>query len=139
MVGEELRYSVYQDGGFLLLEGGSDHLLLEDGSSLLLEDVRSKHPLAGEMIVPALFDEESDAQAEAIRLFQLHGVDRELVNLPVVNRITGLLNINDVVEVQLNRYNWDDGKRFGWWESARISTAKSRYCSCLGEPWRMHW
>jgi len=29
------------------------------------------------------------------------------VNLPVVNRMTGSLNINDVVEVQLDRYNWD--------------------------------
>jgi hypothetical protein len=74
--------------------------------------VRSKHPLAGELIVPALFDDESDAQAEALRRFQLHGVDRELVNLPVVNRITGSLNINDVVEVQLDRYHWGDGKLF---------------------------
>jgi hypothetical protein len=64
------------------------------------------------MIVPALFDEENDAQVEALRLFQLHGVDRELVNLPVVNRITGDLNINDVVQVQLDRYNWGDGKLF---------------------------
>jgi hypothetical protein len=36
LVGEELRYSVYQDGGFLLLEGGTDELLLEDGSGSLL-------------------------------------------------------------------------------------------------------
>jgi hypothetical protein len=36
LVGEELRYSVYQDGGFLLLEGGSDELLLEDGSGIVV-------------------------------------------------------------------------------------------------------
>lgn len=77
-----------------------------------LATVMDKHLTAETVTVLSLFKTEAAALAEANRLQALWGVDRELINIPVPSSLAANVEINDVVKLVLNRYDWDDGKLF---------------------------
>lgn len=74
--------------------------------------VQTAHLLAEELKVETLLTAEADAQAEATRLQALYGSRRDLLQLRIDNTYTEAVDLNDVIEIAVNRFDWGNGKNF---------------------------
>lgn len=74
--------------------------------------VLTKHPLSEQLIVTTLLTDATDAQDEADRLLVLYKTRRDYLQVVVDSGYTGGLNLNDVVEMDVERFDWAAGKSF---------------------------
>lgn len=78
------------------------------------EGVLSLYPDAPTLTFDTLFDSAADAAAEAVRLLNLYGVrrDRLRVKTRLSPEMIALVDLNDVVQVRLDRFDYADGRLF---------------------------
>ncbi len=85
--------------------------------------MQTKHPLAGDLHVKTLIDDQSAAQTEANRLRDLYKVDRDMFRARVKTQPFSL-DLNDVVRLTYPRHGLSSGKAFrivGLTENASVN------------------
>lgn len=72
--------------------------------------VQTKHPLAAEFVIETGIYQQDDAQAEADRQLALRKVRRDRITVTVLADIFSQIELGDVVELKVPRFDLTDGK-----------------------------